>query len=640
MKKSGIKNMLFIVTGSLICIASIFYDLIKGGKVIQLGSLQLSGLIIGILFILMGCFSLPERIKNFKILDYTIPSRFSALPTLAHKLGKLTDITVVLLFLVIALAFFLGRWKGANPVLDLGSDAANVATFATVLDHPENFRNDIVFSSTNNFSFYVSAHIPIIRFLSRIFGGYGLAYLVLLVPILFIQQLGFYFLGRKLFRNRFWALLLSILSLVIVYTESSDYWGVYKDPQPRMLFGALLPWLLLMAYTGFTKKKIRYLTMVMVGLMLYIHPVSTPAIAFAIWLAFAVIKSGKVKLKDHFIESLYLGLVFICVAIPFILIYLNGRDVSSTQVDYSVAITAFGSVVSGMFNIQNVTLGLLRTMSVTLLLPLAVIGWFISYFKFEKKLEVRMILLWIIGICVVSLGLTTIETAIDSKIQALPVLLDLNRSLRYLIPLLETSIFIPLSEFTSSVHERSIKSIFSKGLAYVTGLCICALLVIGYRNVTRDKLDMHQYAQQTVKCWLSGEWYCSDPSDQDLVETLVYISNNTDTSAGFISIPPVKINKVLRYQALRSVVFDPVDINNFLAVDLVKYFDLLPERDKWQTIGLITDQQTQFEAYLDFAKNQGADYAVVSIDSLNLELPEEFSLIFSAGPYGIIHLQD
>jgi len=406
-----------------------------------------------------------------------------------------------------------------------------------------------------------------------------------------------------------------------------------------MLFGALLPWLLFMAYSGFGNKKMRYITMVMIGLMIYIHPVSTPAIAFAIWLAYLVIKSKKDKLKDHFIESLFLGMVFVCVAIPFILIYLHGRDVSSTQVDYSVAITAFGSVVSGMFTVQNVTLALLKTMSVTLLLPLAVISWFISYFKFQKKLEVRMILLWIIGICFVSVGLTTIETAIDSKIQALPVLLDLTRSLRYLIPLLEISILFPLSEYTSSVHTRSIKGILSKGLAYITGLCICALLVMGYRNVTQDKLDMHQYAQQTVKCWSNGEWYCSDPSDQDLVDTLVYISKNTESNASFISIPPVKLNKVLRYQALRSVVFDPVDMNTFLAVDLVRYFDLLPEKDKWQTIGLITDQKTQFEAYLDFAEEHGAEYAVISVDSLNFELPEEYSLIFSAGSYGIIQIK-
>jgi len=637
--RQHIRNSIFLFLGLLICASSIFFDFITGNNNFRIGYFQILGLVVGVLFIFIGFFSIPERVKKIKLLDFIIPSQFSVSPKVVHKLGRIIDFTVALLFLVIALAFFLGRWKGANPVLDLGSDAANVATFAAVLDHPENFRGDIVYSSTSNFSFYVSAHIPITRFLSRIFGGYGLAYLVLLVPIIFIQQLGFYFLGKKMFRNRFWALLLSILSLVIVYTESSDYWGVYKDPQPRMLFGALLPWLLFMAYSGFGNKKMRYITMVMIGLMIYIHPVSTPAIAFAIWLAYLVIKSKKDKLKDHFIESLFLGMVFVCVAIPFILIYLHGRDVSSTQVDYSVAITAFGSVVSGMFTVQNVTLALLKTMSVTLLLPLAVISWFISYFKFQKKLEVRMILLWIIGICFVSVGLTTIETAIDSKIQALPVLLDLTRSLRYLIPLLEISILFPLSEYTSSVHTRSIKGILSKGLAYITGLCICALLVMGYRNVTQDKLDMHQYAQQTVKCWSNGEWYCSDPSDQDLVDTLVYISKNTESNASFISIPPVKLNKVLRYQALRSVVFDPVDMNTFLAVDLVRYFDLLPEKDKWQTIGLITDQKTQFEAYLDFAEEHGAEYAVISVDSLNFELPEEYSLIFSAGSYGIIQIK-
>lgn len=629
-------QIIIICFGILLCILGFFYDFIGNQGQFSIGPLQLATIIVGLLFVLGGFFVKLDWFTNLsQKIDRLLFKEKS------HNESKnkwLIDLALILLFLLIALAFFLGRWKGANPVLDLGSDAANVATYAAVLDHPANFASDIAYDSAQNFSFYVSAHIPLIRALSGVLGGYGLAYLSLLLPVIFLQLLGFYFLGKTLFKDRFWALLLSILSLIIVYTESSDYWGIYKDPQPRMLFGAIFPWLLLIVYRGFSNRGFRFLAMTIVGLMLYIHPVSTPAVAFAVWLAFIAIKPPTLNCKRHLIESFAQGLLFVCMAVPFIFIYLNGRDVSSTQVDYATALTAFGSVMSGMFNLSSICLGFLKTLAVTTLLPMAVLALIFSFFRYGKKLEVKMILLWIAGICIVGIGLTTVEAFIDARIHALPVLLDLNRSLRYLIPILEISIFLPLSEVTKRIGADSLKRIFQRSLVYIAGICIFTVLVIGFGNATRDKLDMHQYAQQTVKCWGKGEWYCRESSPQSLIKLLQYISNNTDETASFISIPPINISKVLHYQALRSVVFDPVDINTYLAADLNKYFELQPEKERFKSIGEITDQTAQLAAYLQFAKDRGADYAVVSAEIAGGILPEGYTVVFTSGKYSLVQI--
>jgi hypothetical protein len=153
------------------------------------------------------------------------------------------DWAIIALFLLMAGLFFLGRWNGLKPFVDLQGDAAYVSSYAASLDSPEAFITDNLFNQPENFGYYVSVQVAIIRFLKGILGDIGTAYIVLLVPYILAQLAGFYVFGRLLFRNRFFAFLLAILSLLLVNTQTWDYWGVFYDPQPRMLyFPGFSPW--------------------------------------------------------------------------------------------------------------------------------------------------------------------------------------------------------------------------------------------------------------------------------------------------------------------------------------------------------------------------------------------------------------
>ena len=212
-------------------------------------------------------------------------------------------------FAIYGLLFFLGRWNGITPFIDLKGDGASVAGFAAALDHPELFENDFLLHDLGNISSYNYAHVPLVRFLASLVNGYGTAFLVLLVPIIFLQMTGFYVLGKVLFRSRFWALLLAIFSTFLIFTESKDYWGIFIDPQPRMLFQAIFPWLLTLAYLSRDHLKLRWITMIVLGFMSFIHQISTPALALSIWLGFLVFKPRIEILETAFNRIIWNGII-------------------------------------------------------------------------------------------------------------------------------------------------------------------------------------------------------------------------------------------------------------------------------------------------------------------------------------------
>jgi hypothetical protein len=638
MKRSRAIQLIFLSSGLFVCLTAIFYDLIPGKNANNFGKLQWIALILGSILFLIGLVWQTKEMKSisFKVKEYFLKEIPSASRHKHHS--WIFDTFTIATFSLIAVAFFFGRWKGADPVIDLGSDAANVATFAAVLDNPQNFANDFLFNKTSNFSFYVSLHLPYLQFFSKLLGGYGIAYLSLLVPIIFIQLIGFYFFGKVLFRNRFWSLLLAILSLLIIYTGSSDYWGIYKDPQPRMLFGALFPWLLTLAYSSFKKPKLRIATMVLVGLMLYIHPVSTPAVAFSIWLGFLFNRSDKKRVVTHLLELFGLGLIFISMAIPFSLTYISSRNLSPSVIDYSTSLALFKTYNLAMFDIIGTLQIFLKSLTVSWLLPIAAIFWVIGRQKTKYRFEMDLFLIWVIGLLVVSVGVTHIESVLDTKFQVLPVLLELNRDLRYIVPILEIIIVVTLAGISNAIQLTTWSKVLQRGVISIAGIFIILLLAVGYRSVTKDILDMHGYAQQAVTCWFQGDLFCPDPSPQDRQNVLSYITNHTDTSASFISIPPTNLSKLIRYQGLRSVSFDIDDTKTYIAVDIAKYLSLNPQIKRWQHIQTISDEGSRFLSYLDFAKAAGANYAVVSANDVQDFGVGSFSVIYSSGFYAIIKL--
>ena len=257
-------------------------------------------------------------------------------------------------FFILSVLFFLGRWNGLTPFSDLHSDAAYLSAYAASLDHPEAFAGDSLFNSPGNFGYYTSLQVPIIRLLTKFTGGYGLSYILLMVPYVFIQLTGFYFLGKLLYKSKFFSFLLAFTTIFIIYTQAGDYWGIWYDPQPRMMFQAFFPWLLLLVFLSLTKPRLRWLVMIAIGFLMYVHPVSTPAIAFSAWLGYLVFKPAGLSWKHHLIDQFLYALIFVLIAIPFVYQYSNNRDfTSASSVDYEAARAFLERIFPSTFQIRS-----------------------------------------------------------------------------------------------------------------------------------------------------------------------------------------------------------------------------------------------------------------------------------------------
>lgn len=622
--------------GILTITFSLFFDFLTGSSEIVFGKLQWIILFIGSLILLAGFF-LPLNIfsRSNYLYKFSQNKFFQIIIGVFFKVRKKIDFFVIVLFILIGICFFLGRWQGRIPVLNLGSDAANVATYAAVLDHPENFKMDFFYNEKSNFSYYVSFHIPYLRFTSSIFGGYGLAYLFLLVPIIAIHGTGFYFLGKTFFKHRFWAFLLAISSLILIYTESADYWGIYQDPQPRMLFAALFPWALLLAYKSLEKPKLRYLSMIFTGLLLYVHPVSVPGVAFSIWLGFLVFKPKEMKKGRHLLEMLLLGLVFVVMAVPFIFVYLQSRDIVPKGVNYSEAMSYFASSGLAMFSVKETLLSFISIITKAYILPISILGMFISLFFTNKKRDLSLLLVWVLGLFFVAIGLTAIENLINKETGTIPILLELTRDLRYIVPLLEIAAFLPFADKFLSINTDTKFGYAKKYTCALIGIGILFALANGYREVTKDKLDMKMYAQQTINCVFTGKIFCSEPSGSDMAQLMSFIRESTNKNATFISLPPGNLGKQIRYQGLRSIVFDLGDVKPLGFVDIQKAISLKSEVDFWNSIAAIQSPDQKLSSYLQFAENLNANYAIVE-NSDNIDVKND--VVYSNNSYSVIQL--
>ena len=237
------------------------------------------------------------------------------------------DALIAILFALFALVFQMQRLDGSWNGIFIHSDAANLTAFAAARANPHLFIGDTFLENIDNYKFYTTVHIFAIQALGWLTGDYGKGVVFLLGPLVLIHLLGYYILGRVLYQNRFWALILSLTTSVhIILTPIGDYVGLMFDPLPRFAFGALLPYLLsaIIRFQDDTDKW-KIIIACCAGLI-YVHPVSAPAWVFALWLFYALSNPDGLAVGQRVRRAFALGIVAFLVALPFAALYVSSHD--------------------------------------------------------------------------------------------------------------------------------------------------------------------------------------------------------------------------------------------------------------------------------------------------------------------------
>ncbi len=366
-------------------------------------------------------------------------------------------------FALFSLGSFLGRWKGITPFVFLGSDAGIVSSFVAGYEHPELFRGDVLLGNFGNFRYYLAAHPLLIYTISKVTGDYGSAYISLLLVTPLLQASGFYLLGRVLFNSRYWALLLSIITLCPIALPIREFWGIYDDPLPRSLFHACIPYVLAGAFyfrDDYTKWP---WLMAATGLLFYAHPVSSPHWGFGIWIGMCAFLPHNWSLQKKLLYMFALGLVYVAVALPWAANFLQVHDQAGvTGIQYSQVI----NIIADRVGIELLSVGLALQMWGRELLSWPL--WFycswalcavavVSFLHPETRKGFLLVAFWGLGILAVAVGITFAEE-VTCHIWNLPRFqMDSIRGIKYLVPIFLLFSLWPLAEISNRLPTRSLK---------------------------------------------------------------------------------------------------------------------------------------------------------------------------------------
>ena len=232
----------------------------------------------------------------------------------------------IALIVIFAALFTLGTpWNGNMPFIFLHEDGGTIATMAAALDHPRSFAGDLLYGDPADIATYKTAHVLIVRAISRITGDYGLALIVLFPLVITLQGIGVYLLGKKILGNRFFAFFLSLFSFTPIYTGGWDYWGIIIDPLPRQLYQSLVVFVFLAAISWRDEPKKWVWIMLALGLLTYVYPVSSIPVAFAVWLGLVLFFPKGYSKPYRWILSLGIGVLYAALVLPMVFVFKGGH---------------------------------------------------------------------------------------------------------------------------------------------------------------------------------------------------------------------------------------------------------------------------------------------------------------------------
>ncbi|HTY22479.1 MAG TPA: hypothetical protein VMC85_05080 [Desulfomonilaceae bacterium] len=512
-------------------------------------------------------------------------------------------------FVLFSLGSFLARWKGINPFVFLGSDAGIVSSFVAAYEHPDLFQGDALLGNFGNFRYYLAIHPLLIYTISKLTGDYGSAYIFLLLFTPLIQASGFYLLGRVLFESRYWALLLSIITICPIALPIREFWGIYDDPLPRSLFHACLPYLLAAAFYFRRNYKMWPWLMAAAGLLFYVHPVSTTPWGFAVWVGMCAFLPNEWGLIKKLSYMFAMGTIFIAVVSPWAANFLHVHDQAGcVGIQYYQVVDIIGDRVGK--ELLSVGLAIQMWGQEFFSWPMCFYtAWALcavavaSYLRPNVRTDFLLVAAWGFGILFVTVGVTFTEETICGLYGLPRFQMDSIRGIKYFVPLILLFSLWPLAEVAKKNHLGSLRQ-----------ACIMfagAVLVAAWAYQNPPVLfceAARSWAQGRLMPPISG-------NEQAIIEAMDAVRKNTPPGSKIL---PVVLPLETRYSALRPVVYAYKDGGIFADTNysaLLKWAQIKKELEE------IAEQKMgpsrKLEILVALASRLGAQYLITDfpIDS-------------------------
>ncbi|MGE5777265.1 MAG: hypothetical protein ACM33V_13655 [Chloroflexota bacterium] len=558
---------------------------------------------------------------------------------------------VVLLFLLLSIVLTLSRVGTAfRSFALLTPDLGVYASLAAAQDAPTLFTGDPFLSNEKNINSYNMIYVPLIRALQNIFGNYGTVCAFLLPFVIFIHLTGYYVLGISIFKNP-WAGLLVALLLSTPVMTFYDYWGLVLDALPRFLYQAMLPFLL--ALSILRGRELKWWPVIMggVGLLNYVHPLSTPSWTVALMLALWVSAPGLGFWKKTRMMGLSI-IVLLLVLSPFVINYVKSTIVETSNTigyDETMAIlqshiVTMGSSTSAsalvLFFKGRRGMGFDLTWYLVWLLGIVGIGWgLIRHGASEKSAHVRQVAAWLTGILAISGFVPLLEQIIFAYLKRIPPEFELLRTLRYLTPLILLAAFYALWLIRDQLQEHNILS--QAGSQYLlVGASVLLLIVWGVSSGTMRAM-VYGAARQNISCWSQGKIICPLPeSSMDFINVMDVIREQTPVGTRVFSEGQ---EVAVRYYALRPLTFTYKDGAPLAYTDQERLLIWSEQFERMDELARIRKFPFRHRAFVkgitELAQDTGADCLLLKEPyQAELDYPQQMHLIYTNEHYSLYRL--
>ncbi len=544
----------------------------------------------------------------------------------------LRDWLVILVFLLFAAFYFMARLQRSLPAPLVWGDSANIASFAAALDYPQNFQGDALLHDLDNIRIYSTIQIPLIRLFYRWVDDYGLSFLLLLGPTVFLQLTGFYLLGRAIFTSRYWALLFSLASAIPTTVVLQEFWGIVDNPLPRFTFQALLPFVMALFWV-WRERPLRWpLVMMLAGLLVYIHPVSTPAWIAAFWLGCVLYLPGHWRGWQKAAWLVSLGAAALLVMLPFIYNYLTYHESGQTANNALLLQVLYEQFPENLLNPPAAIAELLRDSMDSGLMLFGLTGFLVLWWlKAGERQELILTLVWLGGVLMVSVAVPMLERIVERIFNLSPFETELLRGIRYFHFFMILYAMWGLSELWRKARHRY--------LAYgIAVLGLLPLVVFALPNL--DRLYRYIDWKPLIACWTTGKPIC--PAENDFYSLIQAIRQQTPEDGRFYYSPSAydTASLPLRYLTLRSLVYSYKD-RGLLAysntADLEQWYQTMTEASSYKSDKIwLRRDPVGLRRFLD---RLGTDYLIVNFPVIP-ERAKDFgaNIVYQNESFTLLHL--
>jgi len=528
------------------------------------------------------------------------------------------DLAVLAGFAVLAWAYALGRGAWFHPFLFLDGDAAKLTSWAVALDHPELFVGDSSLGDTSDFRYYFTVHLPLLRYLTKFTGHYADSFSALLWPHLVVQLSAFYTLGRVLFRDRFFGVLLALATFPPVTLILWEVWGVLPDAVPRIGFQALLPLVLAVALSSLDRPGRWPAVLAALGLLMYVHPVSAPAWALAVWAGLWVCHPTGWGIGRRVAVMFGLGIVFLSVAGPFLWIYLTQHE---HGISAEIPVAKVREIFSALLPPEYFDAGYAFRKFVGLWANPKGLLWVgaglgaagVWRLRPQDRLAVGVVGCWAGAIAFVSFVVPYVEQTIEAALGSAPVDILLTRNVRYLVPLALLLCLWGLSSLAGAPGGHPARRPIVRAVA-------AGLVALWWT------IHFPPALSNLVECAKLGSVACAPAGWPRAAEAVEAVRRETPEGARIF--PSRFAHSVpIRFHAMRPVIhsrWDPAVLMMGNHRKLLAWYEIHREQQRIREL----PKPERAAAHLRLAARNGADF--VLLDSLYL--PERFPLEPGAAP--------